>query len=127
MITDSKKITLLILVVNKLYKHYYHFDSKRYKSMTEPIVQFLLRIPASVKQRIEDAAKENNRSINAEALVRLEKSFEETQSANTELAELNERLAIMEESYNLALSHYDRILKLFESQLDVKKLLVTKD
>ena len=95
--------------------------------MTEPIVQFLLRIPASVKQRIEDAAKENNRSINAEALVRLEKSFEETQSANTELAELNERLAIMEESYNLALSHYDRILKLFESQLDVKKLLVTKD
>lgn len=54
--------------------------------MSEPVVQFLLRIPASVKQRIENAAKEKNRSANAEAFVRIGKCFEETQAANSEIA-----------------------------------------
>lgn len=38
-------------------------------------VQFNLRIPAELKAKIEDAAKTNNRSINAEAMNRLEQSF----------------------------------------------------
>jgi DNA-binding transcriptional regulator YbjK len=50
--------------------------------MSDPIVQFLLRIPVSVKNRIEEAAKESNRSTNAEALVRLEKSFSEQQATS---------------------------------------------
>ena len=45
--------------------------------MSEPVVQSLLRLPISLKTKIEQAAKENNRSINAETIVRLEKSFEE--------------------------------------------------
>ena len=39
-------------------------------------VQFNLRIPAELKQRIVDAAKKNSRSINAEAQLRLERTFE---------------------------------------------------
>lgn len=39
-------------------------------------VQFNLRIPSKLKQRIVDAAKKNSRSINAEAQLRLERTFE---------------------------------------------------
>ncbi|EJB8486578.1 TPA: Arc family DNA-binding protein [Acinetobacter baumannii] len=39
-------------------------------------VQFNLRIPSELKQRIVDAAKKNSRSINAEAQLRLERTFE---------------------------------------------------
>ena len=44
--------------------------------MSEPVVQSLLRLPISLKTKIEQAAKENNRSINSETIARLEKSFE---------------------------------------------------
>lgn len=36
---------------------------------------FRLRLPAELKEKIEFSAKENNRSINAEILSRLENSF----------------------------------------------------
>lgn len=39
-------------------------------------IQFNLRIPKELKEKIKDAATENGRSINAEAQYRLEKSFE---------------------------------------------------
>lgn len=38
--------------------------------------QFNLRVPVELKQKVEEAAKESGRSINAEAVYRLEKSFE---------------------------------------------------
>lgn len=38
-------------------------------------VQFNLRIPSELKQQIVDAAKRNSRSINAEAQLRLERTF----------------------------------------------------
>ncbi|HEE5436357.1 TPA: Arc family DNA-binding protein [Acinetobacter baumannii] len=40
---------------------------------TDP--QFNLRVPQELKQQVEDAAKESGRSINAEAVHRLEESF----------------------------------------------------
>lgn len=40
---------------------------------TDP--QFNLRVPQELKQQVEDAAKESGRSINAEAVYRLEESF----------------------------------------------------
>ena len=43
--------------------------------MTED-VQFNLRIPSDLKRQIVDAAKRNSRSINAEAQLRLERTFE---------------------------------------------------
>lgn len=39
-------------------------------------VQFNLRIPLELKQQIADAAKNNSRSVNAEAQMRLEGSFD---------------------------------------------------
>lgn len=39
-------------------------------------IQFNLRIPFELKQQIVDAAKKNSRSINAEAQLRLERTFE---------------------------------------------------
>lgn len=41
-------------------------------------VQFNLRIPATLKDKVKDAAKESGRSINAEAQYRLEESFNQT-------------------------------------------------
>jgi len=40
---------------------------------TDP--QFNLRVPQELKQQVENAAKESGRSINAEAVFRLEQSF----------------------------------------------------
>ncbi len=40
---------------------------------TDP--QFNLRVPIELKQQVENAAKESGRSINAEAVFRLEQSF----------------------------------------------------
>jgi len=42
---------------------------------TDP--QFNLRVPIELKQQVENAAKESGRSINAEAVFRLEQSFEQ--------------------------------------------------
>jgi hypothetical protein len=40
---------------------------------TDP--QFNLRVPIELKQQVENAARESGRSINAEAVFRLEQSF----------------------------------------------------
>ena len=62
--------------------------------MAKTDIQFNLRIPEELKFKIEASAKSNNRSINAEALVRLEKSFTEQQSVNlTRLEEEISRLS----------------------------------
>jgi len=63
---------------------------------TDP--QFNLRVPVKLKQQVENAAKESGRSINAEAVFRLEQSFknevEDLESAPTEelMKELAKRL-----------------------------------
>ncbi|GEM_PF-7124782 len=43
--------------------------------MSREDAQFKLRMPAKVKTRIEEAAGKNRRSLNAEILARLERSF----------------------------------------------------
>jgi len=44
--------------------------------MEEKIVTFLLRLPESLKARIEEAAKHDRRSIHSEVLVLLESALE---------------------------------------------------
>lgn len=51
---------------------------------TDP--QFNLRVPAELKQQVEEAAKLSGRSINAEAVYRLEQSF---QNINKSLDDLS--------------------------------------
>lgn len=45
---------------------------------TDP--QFNVRMPADLKEKIEEAAKENGRSMNAEIVYRLQQSIEEEQA-----------------------------------------------
>lgn len=55
-------------------------------------IQFNLRVPPALKQKIKDARKTSNRSINKEATFRLEQSFE-PQSNSIEDASLEQLLA----------------------------------
>ncbi|GAA5559894.1 hypothetical protein Asch03_02091 [Acinetobacter schindleri] len=58
-------------------------------------VQFNLRIPAALKEKIADAAKSNSRSINAEAQLRLEDSLHKPE----------DNLVDFESGYKTALTH----------------------
>lgn len=51
--------------------------------MSKADVQFNLRVPSDLKEKVESVAKENGRSINAEAIARLESSF---QTSNKDLS-----------------------------------------
>ena len=46
--------------------------------------QFPLRLPPELKEKLENACKESGRSKNAEAVYRLEQSFENNQSSYIE-------------------------------------------
>jgi len=58
---------------------------------TDP--QFNLRVPQELKQQVEDAAKESGRSINAEAVFRLEQSFRNGDLESVPTEELMKELA----------------------------------
>jgi len=60
--------------------------------MSEPEVQANLRIPASLRDKLKAAAKENRRSMTAEVIARLEESFWHRPSAE----EYEEMLSNME-------------------------------
>lgn len=49
-------------------------------NQTDP--QFKLRVPPELKVKIEESAKAHNRSMNADMVARLEKSFDEGIDAN---------------------------------------------
>ncbi len=49
---------------------------------TDP--QFNVRMPADLKEKIEEAAKENGRSMNAEIVYRLQRSLDEEQEEHVE-------------------------------------------
>ena len=51
---------------------------------TDP--QFNLRVPAELKQQVEEAAKLSGRSINAEAVYRLEQSFKNINNSLDDLS-----------------------------------------
>lgn len=62
--------------------HVYGMATKQ----TDP--QYKLRLPAELKERIERAALENKRSMNAEIVARLEASFEADASPPRESTEV---------------------------------------
>lgn len=50
-----------------------------------------IRLPVTLKERIEEAARAGNRSLNGEILLRLERSFERAGVAGTD-----ERVSVLE-------------------------------
>lgn len=80
---------------------------------TDP--QFNLRVPIELKQQVENAAKESGRSINAEAVFRLEQSFRNN-VGDLESVPLEKLLAVVmkklgENSIRLTSEEIERIKK----------------
>ncbi len=51
---------------------------------------YKLRLPPEMKERIAESAKAHNRSMNADIIARLEKSFSESAAASEDAASLDE-------------------------------------
>lgn len=56
-------------------------------------VQFNLRIPEELKQKIDEASKKSGRSINAEATYRLEQSFNQALTQDERMQHLEKELS----------------------------------
>lgn len=65
--------------------------------MTEsPMVQFKLNMPAKLRERLGEAADKSGRSLTAEVLARLEKSFENDEEWTNALENIDTLLARVE-------------------------------
>ncbi|MEQ1203029.1 Arc family DNA-binding protein [Acinetobacter baumannii] len=62
--------------------------------------QFPLRLPPELKEKLENACKESGRSKNAEAVYRLEQSFEQNSNQNEVLQKMEELLQRLEKLEN---------------------------
>ena len=58
--------------------------------------QFPLRLPPELKEKLENACKERGRSKNAEAVYRLEQSFEHQE--NSDIAQLKQQIERMDQT-----------------------------
>lgn len=56
-------------------------------------VQFNLRIPEELKNKVDEASKQSGRSINAEATYRLEQSFNQTLTQDERMEYLEKELS----------------------------------
>lgn len=58
--------------------------------------QFPLRLPPELKEKLENACKESGRSKNAEAVYRLEQSFEHQE--NSDISQLKDQIERMDQT-----------------------------
>lgn len=63
--------------------------------MPKDDLHFRLRIPDRLKAMVEAAAAANHRSMTAEILARLEKSFEATEGDRVSIAEVGQKLDLI--------------------------------
>lgn len=87
--------------------------------MSKADVQFNLRVPNDLKEKVESAAKENGRSINAEAIARLESSFQASNQDLSVALRVFEQLLLaktasprkqeLAERLNLAMNHINQL------------------
>jgi len=80
-------------------------------------IQFNLRIPEELKEKIKQAATESGRSINAEAQYRLEESFSEEKGLSPELSEL---LNLTTQNINRSMKLIDQLMARIE-ELETNK------
>lgn len=62
----------------------------------EPVSPYKMNLPTSLKERIEDVARQNGRSLSAEIITRLEKSFESDEEWINALDNINDALSRIE-------------------------------
>ncbi len=80
--------------------------------MEPATIQFNLRVPSDLKAKIEKASKDSGRSINAEAVYRLERSFISPNglydlSTSSDLSLLLDKQIMLVESLQNALKRYE--------------------
>ncbi|EOQ68836.1 MULTISPECIES: Arc family DNA-binding protein [Acinetobacter calcoaceticus/baumannii complex] len=85
-------------------------------------IQFNLRIPEELKEKIKEAAIDSGRSINAEAQTRLEQTFFDEKSKKEGIAEINNMFKTLIDE-NKALKEQNelynaKMLKLLDSLID---------
>lgn len=95
---------------------------------TDP--QFKLRLPPELKERIEDAAEKNNRSMNAEIIARLDafddldkllKNFELAKerilAAQRIEASLQKQVEILNDAWKIETAHADKLMDVLVNHL----------
>lgn len=89
---------------------------------------FRVRIPEELKEKIRASAEEYNRSMGADIIARLEKSFESESALNSdsEVESIKEQLDSMTEAYRQTQHRFDKLFKLFENDIDLSSYLVQK-
>jgi hypothetical protein len=73
--------------------------------MARDDLHFRLRIPEALKARIEESAAQNNRSMTAEIVSRLERSYEFAEELEGGLADAVERIEALERHVATLLQH----------------------
>lgn len=74
-----------------------------------PMVQFKLNMPAKLRERLGDAADKSGRSLTAEVLARLEKSFENDEEWENALQNIDELFAKMDKLEAMVTDHDRRL------------------
>ncbi|MGB3290929.1 MAG: Arc family DNA-binding protein [Burkholderiaceae bacterium] len=83
---------------------------------TDPQVNF--RMPQNLRDMLEDAAKENKRTLTAEIVARLEHSFELPDKLDSVMAAFKSMDAAYQEGDDIA----SRLIEVFNAQVDLSKL-----
>lgn len=94
--------------------------------MAKDYTQVNFRIPTSLKEKIDQAAIENDQSITAEIVARLESSFNTSKNLGLpELqlmqSQLKQQAKLLEEQKNMLLEHTKRQVELIERLTEAKK------
>lgn len=88
--------------------------SNPYFKQTDP--QYKMRLPPELKERIAESAKAHNRSMNADIVARLEKSFEEEKFFNIPEAL---RDAMLKEHERLIKKSFENLIKEGKLKLNI--------
>jgi predicted house-cleaning noncanonical NTP pyrophosphatase (MazG superfamily) len=70
----------------------YHSGMSKELPPSRTAEQFVVRFPDGMRDRIAEAAKESGRSMNAEIVLRLQRSFDTTTATTAELDDLRTKI-----------------------------------
>lgn len=79
-------------------------------------VQFNLRVPEELKQKIDKSSQESGRSINAEATYRLEQSFAQELTSSERIEHLEKQLTEMQKAVAISAGFFESLLEQKDGQ-----------
>lgn len=72
-----------------------------YMSANQTDPQYKLRWSEELRDKIQESAKQHNRSMNADIIARLEQSFNENQQQESTIADLNDQIQHLKMSFDV--------------------------